>query len=130
MSQAISVLVVDDEGCGLITPALRDHYHCITARSAMGAIPMLMSTCIKVVVADVGLPDLSGLEFYQIVNRISPQTLVILVSGDHDERAAAAAIEQGAFGYLGKPFNMAELLETVEHALRHQGERAAGRSVS
>ncbi len=78
---------------------------------------------IDIVILDLGLPDLDGLEVCRHLDRLTPASIIVL-SADGAEDRKVAALDAGADDYLTKPFSMPELLARVRVALRHR--RALG----
>ena len=115
------ILVVDDDDiiretlCELLSA---DH-SCQTAATAEDALAKLESQAFDVVLTDVSMPGLSGLDLLNRVVQLYPGTPVIVVSGLSDQEQAQSLIGQGAFDYLLKPFR----LEVVEDSVRRALER-------
>ena len=115
------ILVVDDDDiiretlCELLS---QDHA-CQAADTAEEALAKLQSQAFDLVVTDVSMPGLSGLDLLNTVVRQYPGTPVIIVSGLSDQEQAQSLIGQGAFDYLLKPFR----LEVVEDSVRRALER-------
>src|SRR5271163_1225460 len=68
-------------------------------------------------ITDVRMPGIDGLELQRRVRRERPELAVILISAHVDEETRQRALDQGAAGFLYKPFDAAELLVTIELAL-------------
>ena len=73
------------------------------------------ATC-RVVILDVWMPDMNGLEVQAILRHESPGTRIIFISGRDDPSVRQAALEAGAFGFLSKPFDDEALLQLVRRA--------------
>jgi FixJ family two-component response regulator len=73
-------------------------------------------TC-RVAILDVWMPDTNGLEVQALLNKKSPATRVIFISGRDDPSVRSAALKAGAFGFLSKPFDDEMLLEMVRRAV-------------
>jgi DNA-binding NtrC family response regulator len=127
-----SILIVDDESSisALLVMLLGDQFHCQAADSAAAAMRLLDSQFFHLVLADIGLPGISGLELCRRVAALSPRSVVVLVSGKVDPRAAREAREAGAFAFLSKPFDLVDVLVTVERALAYQVDQAKSHSVT
>ena len=117
-----SILIVDDEGpvSELIRIALSPEYSCTVAASADEAIALFAEQSFDLVLADITMPGMSGLELCALVNKTSPDTVVVMVSGLSDIQSAIKAMQQGAFDYVVKPFELSQISVAVERALRHQ----------
>jgi FixJ family two-component response regulator len=72
---------------------------------------------IKLAVLDVWLPQMTGIDVQEHLRMISPETLVIVITGREEPAIRAAAMEAGAFGFLGKPFEDEAFLTLVRDAL-------------
>ena len=125
----IKVLVVDDEPpirkllrMGLATQG----YQTIDAANAKAALE-LMADKPDLVILDLGLPDMQGLELLRQIRERREDLPIVVLSSRGDEVAKVAALDLGADDYVTKPFGMEELLARIRTALRHQlhvqGER-------
>jgi response regulator RpfG family c-di-GMP phosphodiesterase len=74
----------------------------------------------NLVLSDINMPEISGLELCRFLRDRSPDTVVIMVSGLTDIENAIEAIRQGAFDYVVKPFDLAQITMTINRALHHQ----------
>jgi response regulator RpfG family c-di-GMP phosphodiesterase len=127
VSRDISILIVDDEEPirRLLNMCLEPHYTCILAGTAEEATELLDAGRFNLVLTDIRMPGASGLELCQLIRRISPETVVIMVSGMTDIQFAVNAMREGAFDYLTKPFDLEQVLMVVERSLRYQALVAA-----
>jgi two-component system KDP operon response regulator KdpE len=125
----LKVLVVDDEPpirkllrMGLGTQG----YQTIDAPNAKAALD-LMAEAPDLVILDLGLPDMQGLELLRKIRAQRDDLPVVVLSSRGDEAAKVEALDLGADDYVTKPFGMEELLARMRAALRHQlqvqGER-------
>jgi DNA-binding NtrC family response regulator len=121
-----SILIVEDELpiSALLMALLGERFRCQAADTAEAAIQLLNSQCFHLVLADIGLPGTSGLELCRSIAARHSRTVVVLISGKIDPEAAAEAREAGAFDFLSKPFDLADVIATVDRALAHQAEQA------
>ncbi|MEK6324302.1 MAG: response regulator [Acidobacteriota bacterium] len=118
----ISILVVEDEQPlrSLLTEILSQGFQCASAESASEAIRLMESKFFHLALVDVGLPGMSGISLCRLIVNRSPRTVIVVVSGNTDTQSIAEAMKAGAADYITKPFNLSELLLTVERALgRH-----------
>jgi two-component system KDP operon response regulator KdpE len=125
----LKVLVVDDEPpiCKLLRMGLETQgYQTMDASNAKAALE-LMSGKPDLVILDLGLPDMQGLELLRQIRAAREDLPIVVLSSRGDEVAKVAALDQGADDYVTKPFGMEELLARIRAALRHQlqlqGER-------
>lgn len=130
-SSRIPVLVVDDEApmLELLHDYLREWgFEPCLARNRVEAMAQLQAHEVPIVLADMHLPDTDGLEFVSMVRAHAPRIEVVLMADCYSVDSAVAAIHNGAFDYLCKPFSRERLKETMEK-LRHRIESAfeAGR---
>ena len=115
------ILVVEDEKSisGFIRAILTSNgYDVIIAHSGSEAFSMISSHCPDLVVLDLGLPDIDGMQIIESVRRWT-QLPILVVSARSHERDKVAALDLGADDYITKPFGAAELLARVRVAIRH-----------
>ena len=118
----IRVLVVDDEPAILRAVraglAARD-YEVVTATSGREALAAITTEVPDVIVLDLGLPDLDGLEVCRSVRAWSEVPIIVL-SAESSEHRKVLALDEGADDFVTKPFSMPELLARIRVALRHR----------
>ena len=116
------ILVVDDDGIirDTLCELLSQDHACQTAGTAEEALTKLKSQLFDVVLTDVSMPGLSGLELLNRVVQLYPDTPVIIISGMSDEEQAQSLIRQGAFDYLLKPFRLEVVEDSVRRAIEHR----------
>ncbi len=125
----LKVLVIDDEPpirkllrMGLTTQG----YQILDAPNGKTALE-LMSQGPDLVILDLGLPDIQGLELLRMIRARSESVPIVVLSSRDDEAGKVEALDFGADDYVTKPFGMDELLARMRAALRHQlqlhGER-------
>lgn len=123
MSATIPLLVVDDE------PPIRrllrtslgaQGFRVIEADTGHNAIKAVEDHMPEVVLLDLGLPDLDGLEVIRRLRSSGAKVPIIVLSSRSDERGKVHALDLGADDYVTKPFGMAELLARIRSALRHR----------
>jgi len=110
------ILLVEDDRLVRMNLALvlgREGYALDMASSAAEAYELLDHGHYDVILADIGLPDESGLEVLHAVKRSDPSTRVVLVTGSEDPPTPEQASSEGADCLLLKPFALADLLATV-----------------
>ena len=118
---AISVLLVDDEEAFVQTTAKRltlRRFDVRTATRAEKAFATLDNNRIDVVVLDVRMPDLDGIEATKTIKASHPLVEVILLTGHASMEASLEGMKMGAFDYLLKPLNIDELVYKIEDAHR------------
>ncbi|MDI1243676.1 MAG: response regulator [bacterium] len=116
------VLIVDDSPVvrRSLTKALGDAYQFTEASTVLEAFELLRSTEFSLVITDIIMPGLSGIELLRKVIEVYPRTSVIVVSGVDRPQRALDAVRLGAFDYLIKPFDNEVLALTVTRALEHR----------
>jgi diguanylate cyclase (GGDEF)-like protein len=114
------ILIIDDDQHirGLLLNVLSDKYDCSQAESAEQALMALTESRFDLVISDIRMGGMSGLELVPRVHAIAPDCVVMMVSGESGIETAIAAMHAGAFDYIMKPFNMSHLEAAVERALR------------
>lgn len=122
------VLVVDDEPA--ILRALRAGleargYTVLLATTGQQAIDLAAVEAPDVIVLDLNLPDIDGVEVCRRVRGWSPVPIVVLSAEGSDQRKVLA-LDEGADDYVTKPFSMPELLARVRVALRHRRDIGSG----
>jgi two-component system KDP operon response regulator KdpE len=126
---AVKILVVDDEPPirKLLRTGLAAHgYEVLDAANGKAALELLALKP-DLVILDLGLPDIDGLDLLATIRRSRESLPVVVLSSRGDEAGKVAALDLGADDYVTKPFGMEELLARMRNALRHQlqvhGER-------
>ena len=76
----------------------------------------VQTNAVPLVVLDVWMPDMNGLEVQAALRKDSPETRIIFISGRDDPSVRQAALDAGAFGFLSKPFDDEALLQLVRKA--------------
>jgi two-component system, OmpR family, KDP operon response regulator KdpE len=118
----ISVLVIDDEPPirrFLRTSLVPQNYRVIEANDAASGLDLIAREKPDLVILDLGLPDMDGLDVIRRIRAKATIPIVVLSSRD-DERAKVEALELGADDYVTKPFGMDELVARLRTALRHR----------
>ncbi len=121
MSTKATILVVEDEPniCNMIATTLTtNHYKVITCRTGKEAIALIPSHCPEIVLLDLGLPDIDGLEVIKQVRDWYTMSILV-ISARVDEKSKVVALDAGADDYITKPFGTSELLARIRTALRH-----------
>ena len=115
------ILVVEDEKtiAHFISTILNNNgYEAIRARSGSEAMSMISSHCPDLIILDLGLPDMDGLEILRHLREWSSLPVVVVSARSH-EKDKVTALDLGADDYLTKPFGTDELLARVRTAIRH-----------
>ena len=115
------ILVVEDEKsiAHFISSVLSANgYEAMQARSGSEALSMISSHCPDLIILDLGLPDMDGLEILRNLRTWSSLPVVVVSARSH-EKDKVTALDLGADDYLTKPFGTDELLARVRTAIRH-----------
>ena len=129
MTAAVKILVVDDEPPirKLLRMGLASQgYDVLDAPSGKAALELLADKP-DLVILDLGLPDVDGLELLRTLRQRQESLPIVVLSSRGDEAGKVAALDLGADDYVTKPFGMDELFARIRAALRHRlqvhGER-------
>jgi response regulator RpfG family c-di-GMP phosphodiesterase len=118
-NERINILYVDDEQNNLMSfkASFRLKYNVFTAISGDEAIKMLKENNIEIIITDQRMPNMTGVEFLEMVLQINPDPMRILLTGYADLNAVIEAVNKGKiFHYLSKPWNEEELDMTILRA--------------
>lgn len=115
------ILIVDDEVeiTEILADLLSADYECVRAGSAEQALAQLADNQFQLVISDITMPGMSGLEMIPHVKEGSPDTVVVMISGMQTVESAIGALRLGAFDYLMKPFDLRQVEAVVKRALEH-----------
>ncbi len=119
MAQKETVLVIDDEPS--VADALKvilsdSGYQVAVAMSGREALENLGKRRFDLVITDVRLPDISGLDVLRHLRRSHPNVTVIIITAHYTPELAAESLSLGAAGVLAKPFSPSDLLRIIETA--------------
>ncbi len=130
-ANAFAILIVDDEPPirrFLRTSLTGQGYRVLEAATGEEALACIRTDRPDIVILDLGLPDVDGIDLIRTVRRVSHVPIIVLSSRDN-ERGKVEALDLGADDYVTKPFGMDELMARIRAALRHRfqesGEPAA-----
>ena len=124
MLQKLSILVIEDEKsiCDFITKTLNaQNYKTTSAHTGKDGLAILTSALPDLVLLDLGLPDMDGLDIIQQTRRWSSLPIIV-ISARTQEREKVAALDAGAYDYITKPFGTDELLARIRTAIRHSNK--------
>ena len=123
------ILVIDDESAirDLLCELFGDDYGCTTAKSAEEALALLQKENFELVLSDINMNGMSGIELIPKIQRAAPDTVVMVISGEQTIESAIAAMRVGAFDFIKKPFDLEQVEVAVRRALEHQSLLAAKR---
>jgi response regulator RpfG family c-di-GMP phosphodiesterase len=123
------ILVVDDEPeiRNVLCDLLGRDYTCLGAASAEAALLILHREQFHLVISDINMSGMSGLEMIPFVQKNRPETLVLVISGLQTIESAIEALRLGAFDYIMKPFDLRQVEQAVRRAVEHYELRVAKR---
>ena len=124
----LRALIIDNDEAHAETMAdslSRIGYACTVATSGSAGVELLEKDTFEIVVSDLKMPDVGGLEILARAKEVLPDAEVILVTGHGTIQSAVEAMQQGAFNYLLKPLDLKQLRAVVDNASRNQHLRRA-----
>lgn len=117
------VLVIDDERAirDLLADAIRQDDHDVhTAANGKDALALISSDNIDIVICDIKLPGMNGIEVLQQITEISPETIVIMITAYASVDTAVAALRYGAFDYILKPLIYEDVLAKISRINKYR----------
>ena len=126
------ILIVDDDEVirDTLKELLSEHYVCKTAGTADEAFARLAEKPYDLVLTDISMPGISGLELLGRVLELYPKMPVIVVSGISDQEHVQGLIKLGAFDFLLKPFRLEVVEKSVRRALEYRRKLIESREKS
>lgn len=115
-------MIVDDEEsiCNFMNAVLLSNgFDVIRAATGQQAVSMAASHCPDIILLDLGLPDMDGLEVLRILRQWTRLPIIVVSARGH-EREKVQALDLGADDYVTKPFGTGELLARIRTAMRHR----------
>jgi len=115
------ILIVDDDKSilELLSELLNENGHNIkTAEDGQTALRLIEDEFFEVIITDLVMPGMDGIELMKKVLKTSPYTKCIILTGYGTIKSSVEAIKKGAFDYITKPVSVSELLVTIENALK------------
>jgi len=119
-----TVLVVDDEESvrNLLQRMLEGAgYNVVTAANGQEALDKVSQLKIELVLLDIKMPGMSGMEVLQWLTANQPDTYVVMATQVGDAQTAVEAMKLGAYDYITKPFNQDDVVLTVRRAIEKRG---------
>ncbi len=116
------ILIIDDDQSLVesYTVLLEDEFQVSTAESGERGLDVLRHEDVHLVLLDVRLPDINGIEVLRRIKAADENVDVIMITAVKDVRVAVEAIKLGAYDYLEKPFEIDEILSLLRRTLEHQ----------
>lgn len=122
-----TILVVDDEA-GVrqsVRGVLADEgYRVLEAEDGRGALRLIESERPRLVILDIWMPEMDGIELLRRIRDSDPTTQVIVISGHGNIETAVTATKLGAFDFIEKPFSLDGLLQVIDRALESHPDGA------
>ena len=125
----VRILIVDDEEDLISTMAERLElrgFQVDTATTGADALELAAASAYSVLILDVKMPGISGLELMTRIRQEQPDLPVILFTGHSSLADAQKGTEQGAFAYLLKPIKIDEMMNTIRNAIGGDKDQAPG----
>jgi len=130
MADKISILIVDDEDSvrdSLLNWFLEDGYEVEAAENAKKALQLLEEKNFNIILADIKMPGMDGLELHRRIRSLNRETIVIIMTAFASVETAVQALKDGAFDYVTKPFDPDDLSHLIRNAasqiaLRNENE--------
>lgn len=121
MKKPVKILIVDDEEdlCWVLSNILRhEGYNVTCVQNAQEAITRINKGRFNIAFIDIALPDMSGMEVYNVIKKISPTTVAVMTTGYlSEEDMVQKAIKDGSLYFLYKPFEIEEILDVIKKNL-------------
>ena len=119
MAKKISILIVDDEDSvrdSLFNWFIEDGYRVECAENAKKALSMLQSDSFDIILADIKMPGMDGLEMLKRIKSLKSDAIVIIMTAFATVDTAVQALKDGAFDYVTKPFDPDDLSHLIRNA--------------
>jgi len=116
------VLVVDDDESLRITLAANlelENLDVVEAKSAQEALALIREQHFDVVLSDVRMPGMNGVDMFIALRTVKPELPVILMTAFSNEETVRKAISRGVFAVIAKPFDVQQTVNTLQRALKH-----------
>jgi len=122
----VNILLIDDDAdCldGLVTALEPAGYRCDKFTIPREALVAYQQDQYDVVITDMKMPGLNGIQVLKKVRSLNPEAKVIINTGYGDVDTAIAAVNNGAYAFFGKPIDLVDLMETLEKIEREIKEQ-------
>ena len=124
--QKLQILILDDEPivCKRLKPAfLKAGYDVETFPDSAHAMDRTLEKTFDIVITDLKMEGMSGMEFLTDVKQRSPKTEVIVITGFATVEASRESLRQGVFNFVAKPFKLTDILDMVEQLKKQRNLR-------
>ena len=119
MADKISILIVDDEDSvrdSLLNWFIEDGYEVEAAENAKRALQLLEKRDFNIILADIKMPGMDGLELQRRIKALNSETIVIIMTAFASVETAVQALKDGAYDYVTKPFDPDDLSHLIRNA--------------
>lgn len=119
MAEKISILIVDDEDSvrdSLLNWFIEDGYEVEAAENAKKALQLLEKKDFNIILADIKMPGMDGLELQRRIKALNSETIVIIMTAFASVETAVQALKDGAYDYVTKPFDPDDLSHLIRNA--------------
>jgi len=119
MAEKISILIVDDEDSvrdSLLNWFIEDGYEVEAAENAKKALQLLEQRDFNIILADIKMPGMDGLELQRRIKALNSETIVIIMTAFASVETAVQALKDGAYDYVTKPFDPDDLSHLIRNA--------------
>jgi EAL domain-containing protein (putative c-di-GMP-specific phosphodiesterase class I)/AmiR/NasT family two-component response regulator len=115
------VLIIDDDDeiRDILDELLGRFYDCSTSGSATDALALIARESFDLILTDINMPEMTGLDMLPYLANLAPKSVVVMISGQLRIGTAIDAMRAGAFDYITKPFDLAQVKGVVSRALDH-----------
>ena len=120
---ATKILVVDDEQLireSLVFILNKENYDVDEAENGLLALEKIRKESYDVVITDIEMPELKGVELLKKIREVSPQTFVVMITAYGSLDTAIAALRNGAYVYILKPLEFDDLLHRISRMVEHK----------
>ena len=114
------ILIVDDEISALeaLRMIFKNDYQVLTAQTSRQALDLLENEFVDLVILDITMPDISGMEVLRIIKEKAADVAVVMVTATKNIKTVVEAMKLGASNYVVKPFDVEEIRVVVQKTLR------------
>src|SRR4030065_146761 len=121
------ILIVDDEKLmriSLESQLKKEGYDVSSVDNANEGMNLIKSEEFDIVVTDLRLPNMNGMELLKEIKNYNPDIIVVIMTAYGTLESAVAATKEGAYDYIAKPFSTDELIIKLQRALQHKNTTA------
>ena len=117
----MDILIVDDENYCIwaLTKLLKRNHTLYTADNGLDALIIFQESHIDVVITDVGMPEMDGIELLKAIRKEDKHAYVIIHTGDPSEEYESDAKRYGAYAFFIKPLDVNSLMDTLDR-IKHE----------